>query len=58
MSGARNGKLQTSVVVDFLFIVTPIVGVGNCSVFCCTLLYVHSSFAIILVGKRERVAFA
>ena len=24
--------------------------------FCCTLLYVHSSFAIILVGKRELVA--
>ena len=44
-----------SVVVD-LFIVTPIVGVCNCSLFCCTLLYVHSSFAIILVGKRELVA--
>ena len=25
--------------------------------FCCTLLYVHSSFAIILMGKRELVAF-
>ena len=24
--------------------------------FCCTLLYVHSSFAIILMGKREVVA--
>ena len=24
--------------------------------FCCTLLYVHSSFAIILVGKRQLVA--
>ena len=24
--------------------------------FCCTLLYVHSSFAIILIGKRELVA--
>ena len=24
--------------------------------FCCTLLYVHSSFAIILTGKRELVA--
>ena len=24
--------------------------------FCCTLLYVHSSFAIILMGKREQVA--
>ena len=28
-------------------------GVCNCSMFCCTLLYVHSSFAIIWVGKRE-----
>ena len=26
------------------------------SMFCCTLLYVHSSFAIILMGKRELVA--
>ena len=39
-----------------LFIVTPIVGVFNCSMFCCTLLYVHSSIAIILMGKRELVA--
>ena len=39
-----------------LFIVTPIVGVCNCSIFCCTLLYVHSSFSIILMGKRELVA--
>ena len=45
-----------SVVVDFLFVVTPIVGVRNCSMFCCTLLYVHSSIAIILTGKRELVA--
>ena len=44
------------VVVDYLFIVTPIVGVCNCSMFCCTLLYVHSSIAIILMGKRELVA--
>ena len=29
--------------------------VCNCSMFCCTLLYVHSSFAIILMGKREPV---
>ena len=35
---------------------TPIVGVCNCSIFCCTLLYVHSSIAIILMGKRELVA--
>ena len=32
------------------------VGVCNCSMFCCALLYVPSSFAIILVGKRELVA--
>ena len=31
-------------------------GVCNCSMFCCTLLYVHSSFAIILMGKRKLVA--
>ena len=45
-----------SVVVGFLFSVTTIVGVCNCSMFCCTLLYVHSSFTIILMGKRELVA--
>ena len=44
-----------SVVVDFLFIVAPIVGVCNCSMFCCTLLCVRSSIAIILWG-RELVA--
>ena len=32
-------------------------GVCNCSMFCCMLLYVHSSIAIILMGKRELVAF-
>ena len=31
-------------------------GVCNCSTFCCTLLYVHSSIAIILMGKRELIA--
>ena len=30
--------------------------VYNCSMFCCTLLYVHSSIAIILMGKRELIA--
>ena len=38
------------------FIVTLVVGVCNCSMFCCTLLYVHSSIAIILMWKRELVA--
>ena len=44
-----------SVVVDFLFVVAPVVGVCGCSIFCCTLLYVYSSIAIILMGReRER----
>ena len=45
-----------SVVVDFLFIVTPIVGVCNCYIFCCALLCVNSDIAIILMWKRELVA--
>ena len=58
----HSRKYQTNgfqVVVGLLlllFIVTPIVGVCNCSRFCCTLLYVPSSFAITLMGKRELVA--
>ena len=31
-------------------------GVCNCSMFCCTLLYVHFSITIILMGKRELIA--
>ena len=31
-------------------------GVCNCSMICCPLLYAHSSIAIILIGKRELVA--
>ena len=31
-------------------------GFCNCSMFCYALLYVHSSFAIIFMGKRETVA--
>ena len=32
-------------------------GVCNyCSMFCCTLLYVHSSIAIILMGKKGLIA--
>ena len=32
-------------------------GICNCSMFCCMLLYVHSCIAIILMGKRELIAF-
>ena len=45
-----------SIIIDFLFIVTPKLGIRYCSMFWCTLLYVHSSIAIILMGKRELVA--
>ena len=51
-----KAAVRSKAVVGFLFIVTPIVGVCNCSMFCCTLLYVHSSIAIILMRKRELVA--
>ena len=43
-------------VVLLLLIRCPIVGICNCSMFCCALRYVHSSFAITLMGKRELVA--
>ena len=45
----------TSVKIHTLYYVF-IVGVCNCSMFCCTLLYVHSSIAIILMGERELIA--
>ena len=41
------------VVLLLLLIVTPIVGFCNCSMFCCALFCVHSSFANILMGKRS-----
>ena len=31
-------------------------GICGCAMFCCTLLYVHSSIAVILMGKRELIA--
>ena len=40
-------------VVDSMLIVD---GFFYCSMFCCAIIYVHSSFAIILMGKRELVA--
>ena len=43
-------------VVDSLLIVTPIVGICNCSMFCCASLCVHSSFVINSMGNREPVA--
>ena len=52
---AVRSKAVVLLLLTFLFIVTPIVGVCNCSMFCCTLLCVCSCIAIILMGKRELV---
>ena len=43
--------------VDSLLIVTSIVGFCNCSMFCCALLYVHSSFANHLDGEERAGCF-
>ena len=44
--------------VDSLLIVTTNLGFSNCSMICCALLCVRSSFAIIWMGKRELVVVA
>ena len=49
-------NLRMAFVIVSLLIANPIVGFCNCSMFCCVLFCVHSSFAIILMGKRELVA--
>ena len=43
-------------IVLCLLSVSQTLGVCNCSMFCCTLPCVHSSVAVILVGKRELIA--
>ena len=43
-----------SVVVDSLFIVAPIMGVCNCSMFCCKLLYVHTGIKCGSTGGGDR----
>ena len=48
--------LAAVVVVDSVLIVTPNVVFCNCSMFYLALIRVHSSFAIISMGKRELVA--
>ena len=42
--------------VVLLLLIPPIVRFRNCSMFCCALLCVHSSFAIVSMGKRELIA--
>ena len=51
---AVRSKVLVLLLLICWMIVTPIVGFCNGSVICCALHCVHSSFAIISVGKRER----
>ena len=53
---ALRYKLNCIFVVGSLLITSPIMGFCSCSMFYCALLYVHSSFAIILMGKGDLVA--
>ena len=47
--------VRSKAVILLLLIGIPIVGFCNCSMFYFALLFVHSSFAIISMGKRELV---
>ena len=53
---AVSSKAVVLLLLIFCLLLQPL-GVGHCSMFCCKLLYVHSSVAIILIGKRELVVF-
>ena len=49
-SASLSQQSSGSVVVGSMLIIIPFVGFCNCSMFCCALLFVYSSFAIILAG--------
>ena len=51
-----RSKAVVLLLLTFCLLKLPLWESVNCSMFCCTLLYVHSSIAIILSGKRELVA--
>ena len=53
--GAVCSKAVVLLLLTFCLLLLPL-WESVCSMFCCTLLYVHSSIAIILMGKRELVA--
>ena len=56
LAAAHSKAVVQLLLIDLMLIGAPIVGLFNCFMFCCELLYVHSSFAIILMGKMELVA--
>ena len=51
-----SSKAVVLLMLTFCLLLLPLWESCNCSMFCCTLLYVHSSIAIILMGKRELIA--
>ena len=55
-SAAVRFKAVVLLLLTFCLLLLPLWESVFCSMFCCTLLYVHSSFAILLMGKRELVA--
>ena len=56
MTPTLNSSFTICITAYLLHFQSTTLGVCTCSMFCCTLLYVHSSIAIILMGKRELVA--
>ena len=53
---AVRSKAAVLLLLTCCLLLLPLWESVNCSMFCCTLLYVPSSFAIILMGKRELAA--
>ena len=53
--GAVRSRVVVMLLLICFLIVTPNVGFGNCSIFCCVLLCVHSGFVIIWIGNREQL---
>ena len=53
---AVHSKPVVLLLLTCYLLLLPFVGVCNCSMFCCTLIYVPYSFAISLMGTKELVA--
>ena len=53
---AKAAVRSKAVVLLLLTFCLLLLTLWECSMFCCTLLYVHSNIAIILIGKREVIA--
>ena len=56
VSAAVRSKAVVLLLLTFCLLLLPLWEFVIVFMFCCTLLYVHSSIAIILMAKRELVA--